>query len=162
MFSFSKRKSHKQIEGIMRRLIDRTTPNLAPLEGEVRYQNRHNRSLPILLTPGNGKQWAVDQTITGFTKDISDRGLSVILTAPVTDHEQVAIAFWLTARGTADLKPSILAGRFCHCMELGGGFWQVGIELSERIEQSSFIEQIIPLAWELLPANSQSELLQVE
>ena len=161
MFSFTKRKAQNEVVGVLRRIVDRTTPNLTLLDGASRHQNRHNRTLPVLLTPRRGQATLLGETVIGLTKDISDHGLAMILTEPLADQD-VAVTLWLATRQSPDSEPVALLGRTRHCMEIGGGFWQIGIELTERLGEQDVFDQLVSLAGQLLPAAGQLAATQSE
>ena len=158
MFSFNKRKAQNDVQGALRRIVDRTTPNLTPLSGATRCNNRHNRTLPVLISPWGGQALGSDDLIIGLTKDISDRGLAAILTQPLAD-QNVAVTFWLASGQSADGEPMTILGNTRHCLEIGGGLWQIGIELTERLNDRDSLDQLEPMARQLLPASGQSSLV---
>ena len=157
MFSFNKRKAQNDVHGALRRIVDRTTPNLTPLSGPTRCNNRHNRTLPVLISSWDGQSLGSDGSILGLTKDISDLGLAAVLTQPLSD-QSVAVTFWLASGQAVDGEPVTILGNTRHCLEIGGGFWQIGIELSERLDNREVLDELEPLARQLLPAPKQTAI----
>ena len=66
---FTRKQDQSQIQGYLRRICDRTSPNLPRLD-ESRGDSRQNRTFPILLTPwengapnGHWNVWYEDGSI---------------------------------------------------------------------------------------------------
>lgn len=149
MFSFSKRKSQIEARDFIRRLVDQTSPSVPPLEGEFRSENRANRTIPTLLTPWEDAQPVVDESTYALTKDFSDRGISLVLHQPLK-AEQVVVGFWLES-------PCFILGNVRQNVPLGGGFWQLGVELGALLDPARFpqIQPLLPLTTRLLPRPRQ-------
>ena len=164
MFSFGRAKSHQskeEIRSLLYRITDLTSPNLPPLDGEERTQNRSNRSLPILLAPWINNAPNVDEVTTALTKDFSDRGLSVVLHQPLR-FETVVVGL-LLSRNEHDLlggEPRFVLGEVRQNVPLGGGFWQLGIEFSEilSVGYHKELKSLIPLTAQLVPNKDLLEL----
>ncbi len=145
MFSFEKRKRLVEVGNLIRQVVDLTAPNLPPREGESRSENRSNRSLPALLAPWEDGQPMVDETGYALTKDCSDRGLALVLQQPFK-AEQVVIGLWLES-------PRFCLAEVRQNVPLGGGFWQLGLELTEVVDPADHpeLEALLPLASRLTP-----------
>lgn len=132
-----------------------TSPNI-PTVDEGRSERRYNRSIPVLVCPWDGEELVVEKCVTAITKDMSDRGLSLILHHPLSG-DQVIIGFWLPA---ADMEEPwfFRAGRRSAC-PLGGGFWQIGFELREYMnrEWREKLEALQPAARQLVPSPQTAE-----
>ena len=145
MFSFDTRRRLCEVRDFMRRLVDLTTPNLPPLEGETRSEGRSNRALPALLTPWEHGEPVVNESIYAVTKDFSERGLS--LTLPQSfKADQIVVGLWLES-------PRFMLGEVRQNTPLGGGFWQLGVELTDFLDASEYpqVKSLVPLAARLLP-----------
>jgi hypothetical protein len=129
---FNNRKSGQiEAQAFLRRICDLTSPNLPRLD-DVRGDTRQNRTLPVLLAPWGRKGAEVRAAITALTRDISDRGMSVTLSMPLSVQD-VAIGLWLKSR---DCEPWFFLGTVRHNVAIGGGFWAMGIEIMRRLESS--------------------------
>ena len=146
MFSFDTRKRLGEVRGFLRHLVDLSSPNLPPLEGDSRSQPRSNRALPVLLAPWEHAQPVVDESTYALTKDISDRGLSLVLGQPFKSLE-VVVGLWLDS-------PRFVLGDVRQNVPIGGGFWQIGVELTELLEAVDHpqIQTLVPLATRLVPS----------
>jgi len=129
----------------LRHLVDLSSPNLPPLEGDARAQARSNRALPALLTPWEHAQPVVDESTYALTKDVSDRGLSLVLGQPFKSFE-VAVGLWVDS-------PRFVLGEVRQNVPLGGGFWQIGVELTGLLDCAQYpqIQSLMPLASRLVP-----------
>jgi len=152
MFSFGKRRAQVEVHKLTRRLIDSSCPNLPPLRGDSRWENRSNRTIPVLLTPLVGDDLQFDETAVAVTKNLSGQGLALVLHQPFW-AEGVAIGLW--HEGSAEF----VRGEIRQNVPLGGGFWQLGIELTEplSLDEHPELEDLLPLAARLDP---RRELVQ--
>jgi hypothetical protein len=146
MFSFGKRRAQVEVHKLTRRLIDSSCPNLPPLRGDSRWENRSNRTIPVLLTPLVGDDLQFDETAVAVTKNLSGQGLALVLHQPFW-AEGVVIGFWHNG------EPEFVRGEIRQNAPLGGGFWQLGIELTERVIPAEMheLERLIPLTNRLDP-----------
>jgi len=140
---------HK-VQGFLRRVCDLTSPNL-PRQEEFRGHNRHNRTIPVLLTPWENDMPVVSETTTALTKDISDRGLCVTTPQPFR-CEQAVVGIWLPHR--QNHTPWFFRGCVRPNVQIGGGFWALGLEVAELLTVSpgSEIARLVTLTQRLLPS----------
>ena len=145
MFTFDTRKRLCEVRDFVRQLVDLTSPNLPPLEGEARTENRSNRALPALLVPWENGQPVVDESTYAITKDFSDRGLALVLQQPFKSV-LVVVGLWLES-------PRFALAEVRQNVPLGGGFWQIGVELTELLDsaKSPQVQSLLPLATRLVP-----------
>ncbi len=160
MFSFSKRKKVVDLCPRIRRLCDLTSPNLSTtLSG--RSENRYNRAIPTLLGPWQEDHPVVDESTIGLTSDIADRGVCLVLNQPFL-AESVVVGYWISSDAMSE--PWYFLGNICRNQPMGGGFWAVGIELTEFANTNHAKELVAlkPLAAKLSAPAAQekaSELL---
>jgi hypothetical protein len=149
MFFTKKGGQRYQLQGYLRRICDLTSPNMPRLD-DSRNQHRQNRTIPVLLVPWEDGAIVVSDAATALTRDISDNGLSVTLLHPFR-AENIVVCFWLPRGETSD--PWFFLGTTRQNVPIGGGFWSLGIELTEKLELSSEsgTARLLPLAAELLP-----------
>ena len=145
MFSFDTRRRLCEVRDFLRHLVDLTSPNLPPLEGEARSESRSNRALPVLLTPWEHGEPVVDESTYAITKDFSERGLSLTLPQPFK-ADQVVVGLWLES-------PRFVLGEIRQSTPLGGGFWQLGVEFTDFVNAAEYpqVESLVPLAARLIP-----------
>ena len=146
MFSFTRRRQHVEVHKLVRRFIDNSSPNQSPSAGDARWEDRSNRTLPVLLAPYDGAQVCVDELTHALTKDLSSQGLALVLPQPFR-AEQVVVGFW------SEAHTHFVSGLVRQNVPLGGGFWQLGVELNALITLSEHpeIKRLVPLAVRLAP-----------
>ncbi len=154
MFGFSNRKNEYEVRDLLARLINQTAPNLGTLEGDDRRDSRSNRTLPVILVVWENGRPNPKETTSVVTKDVSDRGISVVLRAPLRVDKLVVALFVPRERQDPRTgEPAFaLAEVRQHC-GLGGGFWQTGLEFTELLSVAKYpeLEQIVPLVTKLTP-----------
>lgn len=155
MFSFDTRKRLGEVRAFLRCLVDLSSPNLPPLEGDSRSQTRSNRALPALLCPWEHAQPVLDESTYAFTKDVSDRGLSLVLGQPFKSLE-VVVGLWLAS-------PRFVLGEIRQNVPLGGGFWQIGVELTGLLDPVDYpqIQSLMPLASRLVPGGKAAKVVAI-
>jgi hypothetical protein len=146
MFSFARRRQHVEVHKLVRRFIDHSSPNQSPTSGDARWEDRSNRTLPVLLVPYDGAEACVDELTHAVTKDLSSQGLALVLPQPFR-AEQVVIGFW------SEAHTHFVLGRVRQNVPLGGGFWQLGVELTALVDlwEHPEIQRLVPLAVRLAP-----------
>jgi hypothetical protein len=144
LFAFNRQ---KQVDAcrLVRRLIDRTSPNLPPSDGESRLEQRSNRTLPVILAPVEHGDVVAEDAIFAVTKDLTDHGLALVLNHPF-QAEAVVVGFW------CEHAPCFFLGDMRKNTRLGGGFWQLGIELRELLNAEWLgLQKLTSQAVQLLP-----------
>ena len=145
MYSFGRRRRECEVRSFLRQLVDLTSPNVPPLEGEARSEDRSNRSLPTLLVPWERGEPVVDESAYAITKDFSERGVSLTLPQPFR-ADQIVVGLWLGS-------PRFVLGEIRQNTPLGGGFWQLGVELTGLLDPAEHpqLERLVPMAARLVP-----------
>jgi hypothetical protein len=127
MFSFANHKKTVDVYPHIRLICDLTTPNLASMPAG-RSEDRFNRTIPTLLCPWENDLPLVDECAICLTSDVADRGVRIVLTQPFR-AETVAVGYWI---GSDQMRePSFFLGEVRRNQPIGGGFWTVGVELTE-------------------------------
>lgn len=156
MFSFATRKKLVDMQPHLRRICDLTAPNNAAAAGLPRTENRYNRSIPALLAPWEEHRPVPDRGVVAITRDLSDRGVGLILTHPV-EASDVVVGFYLAS--DVMQEPWFFRGMISRCDAMGGGFWLLGIELVEYMNEQwrDELEPLFGRAQKLLPPVSTPE-----
>lgn len=124
MFSFDQRKNQMEVHRVIRRVMDTSSPNLPPSVGEARWESRSNRTIPVLLTPFEEGVAVPTRSVFAVTKDLSSQGVAAIVDRP-PDYESILVGMLV------DGEPVFARAAVRQAAPLGGGFWQLGIELIE-------------------------------
>lgn len=149
MFSFSSNKKRRVLEKYVRRLADITTPNIHLIAEELREHTRQNRVLPTMLVPWENGAPLVNDSAMVLLKDISDHGVGLVLNQPF-HARRVLIAVWPEEEET----PWFFLGEVKQNSPIGGGFWVVGVMLTDVFHDThpAGLEQLLPLVERLSPA----------
>jgi hypothetical protein len=147
MLWFQSRDKHVEIHRVIRRLINASTPNRIPLNGESRWELRSNRTIPVLLVPYDDNELSASELAYALTKNLSSRGLALVLHQPFR-AEQVVVGIW--SHDQAHFVSAIVR----QCVSLGGGFWQIGVEATELLStaQCPDLTRLVPWAARLDPS----------
>jgi hypothetical protein len=152
MFSFTRRKRILELQPYMRRLCDLTAPNVRANE-EERVENRYNRTIPTLLCPWTAAGPVLEQCEVVLTRDLSDRGIGLVTSAPL-DDPRIVVAFWLSRE---QMEPWFFLGEVQHSQPLGSGLWSLGVRLTEYAndEYREQLRELQTRAASLLPPAPQ-------
>jgi hypothetical protein len=153
MFSFDSRKKSLEVQRRVQHLADLTTPNLGCSTSHERAEDRCNRTLPVLLCPWENGRPVEEFCTFALTKDISSRGVGLILVQPFRAAE-VVVGFWLDDDSMQ--HPWYFLGSTQRLHKVGGGYWTLGIEFSEFVEpaRSKELACLAAKAQQLRPASS--------
>lgn len=149
MFSFDNRKQTLEVQRRVRRLADLTTPNLDQQGSQERAEDRCNRTIPVLLCPWEDNRPALDACMYALTKDISTRGVGLVMNQPFRAVE-VVVGFWLDDERMQ--QPWFFLGTTQRLQKIGGGYWAMGIEFDEFVGP--------PLRDQLAPLETRARQLQ--
>ena len=154
MFSFGKRKKQVDVHRLLRRIVDSSSPNMPRNQDESRWEDRPTRILAVVLAPYADNRPSLDESTTALTKNISSQGVCLLLPQPFR-AEQVVVGFW------QEDQAEYVLGEVRQNAPFGGGFWQLGIELIERISPAECpaLRDLAPLAADLVPSAVPAALL---
>jgi hypothetical protein len=145
MFFSAQRKKQFEACRFILRLVDQTTPNLPSVAGEARIESRSNRTLPVILAPVENERAIAQEASFALTKDLTGHGLALVLSQPF-HAEDVLIGFW------NETGPGFVRGKLCRNMPLGGGFWQLGVEVLEVVDVDFLgLKPLVAMAERLVP-----------
>jgi hypothetical protein len=147
MLWFKTRDRQVEIHRVIRRLINTSTPNRVPLQGESRWESRSNRTIPVLLVPYDHNELSASEVVYALTKNLSSQGLALVLHQPLR-AEQVVVGIWSNAQA------HFVSGKVRQTVVLGGGFWQLGVEMTDLLCVAHMRElvRLLPLAARLDPS----------
>jgi hypothetical protein len=158
MFSFERDKRRVELQAFARRISDLTAPNLPPMEGTNRCEDRYNRTLPILVTPWQDGRPSGDDLEYGTTRDLSDHGFSLVMSHP-PQADEILLALWLCSahQDRPESDPFLVRGQVRQCADFGAGFWLWGVELVEVVKTRRLVELLRSAALRLLPHALRSD-----
>jgi hypothetical protein len=115
-------------------------------DSELRWDSRANRTFPLVLAPWVDGRANSDGAITALSKNLSSQGLTVLHAEPI-EAEELVVVFRL------DTEIYYILGAVRHRTPLGGGYWQLGVELTRIISPTEYgsLDKLDPLAASLVP-----------
>ncbi len=132
MFVQSNKERERQAQALLSQIARMTNPELVPVQQEHRQDVRRSRVFPVLLTPWEDGVAAIADSVYALTKDVSDHGLALVLQAPY--RIQMAVVGLVMPSPDAldaDAAPQFVLGAARQNVPLGGGYWQLGLKLTE-------------------------------
>jgi hypothetical protein len=147
MLWFQSRDKQTELYRVIRRLINASTPNRIPLQGESRWESRSNRTIPVLLVPYDDNEISVGEAAYALSKNMSCGGLALVLHQPLR-AEQVVVGIW------SNEQAHFVSAAVRQVVPLGGGFWQIGVEARELLSADRVpdLTRLLPLAARLDPS----------
>lgn len=149
MFSRKKQERQRDAQQLLNQIAQMTDPELTPVCQESRQQIRRSRVLPVLLTPWENGGPVVDDSVYALTKDVSEQGMALVLQSPYRIKTAVIGLVTPSADNPgADIEPSFMLGEARQNVPLGGGYWQLGLELTELVlvDEHPRLEPLLLLA----------------
>ena len=129
---FSKKKTIG-VQSFILKVVNNSCPELRDqLEGP-RLDRRVNLTLAVAVVPLEGQHPRVDRAFTAVTKEFSTSGLSLVLDTPL-GLDEILVGF----RWEGHL--SYVRGKARHLNPIGGGFYQLGIQLTEMAATGDYCE----------------------
>jgi hypothetical protein len=120
------RKKKQEAQRFLLKVVNTNCPAVtAPAEGR-RHNHRVNLTLVVLVVPVVDGRPAADRAFSAITKDFSNAGFSLALNAPVTTEELI-VGF------PSGSELTFVRGKAAHLDRMGGGFYQLGVDLIELI-----------------------------
>ena len=123
--AFQQRRKQQEVWKCLRRILDSRTVSGLRREGDERNDKRSALCLPALVLPCLDGEPTRDEPMYAVTKDLSDDGVAILACRELRDA-QVIGAIWADG-------PIFFLGEVRQCWPFGGGFWQIGVRLSEII-----------------------------
>jgi hypothetical protein len=123
------RKKDSGVNSFVIALLNQNCPALRDQFEGPRVEGRVNLTKVVMVVPILGDKFIIRQAFTATTKEFSSAGVAVVVDHPYGPDEAVLGFHW---------KGSIvwMRGRAKHVHPMGGGFFQVGFRLTERLEMS--------------------------
>lgn len=129
---FSKRKD-LGVQSFVLKLVNNQCPGLkAQLEGP-RADSRVNLVVVVLIVPMEGGSPQVDRAFTAITKEFSNAGVAVVLDQP-RRLDKAILGFRFEGEMT------FIRAQAKHRDPMGGGFHQLGFQLSEVVSAKDYPE----------------------
>ncbi len=125
------RKKTIDVQSFILKIINNDCADLkATVEGP-RTESRARVCVVVLIVPVENGEPLLDETFAGVTKELSSTGLALMLHEPKTPDDLI-VGF------RCENKLHFIHGKARHLNPMGGGFYQLGIELTEMVETGDY------------------------
>ena len=132
---FKLRQKKQEVWKCLRRIIDRATADKLLVDSDIRNGNRVPLCLPVVLQLCLDEQPLPCEPVFALTRDLSDDGVAIV-TSQRLDPSQIICVIWQD-------RPIFLLGDVRQCIYLGGGYWKVGIQLTEIVSSQQYPELVL-------------------
>ncbi|MBN1394968.1 MAG: hypothetical protein JW959_08090 [Pirellulales bacterium] len=120
-----------RVKSFLIKLVNNNCPEVKSLMDGPRRDSRVNLTVVVMVVPLEGKTLQAGQALMAVTKEFSATGVAVVLDHPRPMDEAV-LGFRFEGEMT------YIRGKAKHLSPLGGGFYQLGFELSEIVAPSDY------------------------
>ena len=114
------------VQSFIVKLLNNNCRELEQLMEGPRIEGRVRLTLVVMVVPVQEKKLAVDRTFTAVTKEFSSTGVALVLNGPL-GLDEVVLGFRLQGGVTW------VRAKSKHLSPMGGGFFQLGFRLIERL-----------------------------
>lgn len=121
------------VQSFLLKLVNNNCPGLEALAEGPRLDGRVNLVIVTLIIPLDKGRPQVEESFSAITKEFSTTGVSIVLSAPV-GLDDVILGF----RWEGEMK--FLRATAKHLNPMGGGFYQLGFQMTETIHVGDFPE----------------------
>jgi len=130
---FSARKRLNQVQSFVLKFLNNHAEPLTEFDPRKRNETRVRINTVVLLIPYRDHRPQLEKMFSGFTKDWSTTGMSVILSEPRgVDQVIVGVRF--------EAETHYILAKAVHLSPIGPGFYQLGLRFSELLHVSDFPE----------------------
>ena len=125
------RKKQREVQGFVLKVLNNNCSELeARIEGP-RLDRRVNLTIAVLVVPVEGKTPQVDDAFAAVTKGFSVNGLAIVLDEPKGLQDVIVGFRW-------EREMRFVRATAKHLSPLGGGFFQLGLQLTEIAHVSDY------------------------
>ncbi len=128
--AFQQRQKKQEVWKCLRRVLDRNSITGLLPDDDVRSVKRFPYCSPVMLQLCSNDQPAPCEPVFAISKDLSDDGIALITNQPL-EEVQVLCVLWQDG-------PHYILGDVRQCQYVGGGFWKVGVQLTEIVSSEDF------------------------
>lgn len=164
MFAIDDLDNLPELQQVLRRVRE-LSDAAAPYPKESRDVARHSRAIPTLLVPWENERLVMREATFAVTRDLSDGGVGLLLHQPFR-AEAVIVGFRTSDKADEEASVQYLLAETQQNVPIGGGFWVLGLALTEVYKSPLVHKQLASFAAQLVPTPCHepkpSELLGVE
>jgi hypothetical protein len=133
MSVFAHNTKKREVQGFVLKIVNNQCAELKAMIEGPRLDRRVNLTMVALVIPVERGKLRIGQAFSAVTKEFSCTGLSIVLD-DTRDLDEVILGFrW-------EGKVTYARARAKHFNPMGGGFHQVGLQMTEILSGSDFPE----------------------
>jgi hypothetical protein len=133
MSVFVRTSKKREVQGFVLKIVNNQCPELKAMIEGPRLDRRVNLTMVVLIIPYEQGKLRVGRAFSVVTKEFSCTGLSIVLDGP-QDLDEMILGFrW-------EGKITYVRARAKHLSPMGGGFYQLGVQMTEVLAQCEFPE----------------------
>lgn len=121
-----KRDQSRAVRSLVLNLVNTHCAESSRFRQDPRLESRVNLSIVVKVVPIENDQPCLGETFTTVTKDFVSTGVSVVLNERHS-LDEVILAFHKKS------EPMFVRAKARHLSEMGGGFYQLGLKLTEVV-----------------------------
>jgi len=119
------------VQSFVLKLVNNHCSDVDALRDGPRLEGRVNLTLVVLVVPIERGKPRPEKTFTALTKEFATSGISLVLVEPKAPDEVLLGFYW-----EGGLK--YVRGKAKHLSPMGGGFYQLGVQLSQMVHVSDW------------------------
>ena len=127
------RDKRKAVQSFLVKVVNNNCPGLAALIDGPRIESRVNLTVVVLVVPVENGKPVVERAFATVTREFSTTGLSLVLEHAVTLDEAIVGFRW-------ENEMRFIHATAKHLNPMGGGFHQLGLQMSAMVRASDFPE----------------------
>jgi hypothetical protein len=127
------RDKSNEVQSFMLKMVNNNCPDVQGLMDGPRLESRVNLSVVVAVIPVEDGRPLVDKRFNAVTKELTTRGLSVVLSECRAADDVIVGFHW-------ERSMKFLLAQARHLSPMGGGFWQLGLRLKEVVHPDDFPE----------------------
>jgi hypothetical protein len=132
MWLFSKPK-HLRVQSFVVKLVNNNCPGLVVGSETRRLDSRVNLTVVVVILPIENERIEVSRAFTAVTKEFSSAGVAVAIDQ-LEDLDRAILGFRFEGEMT------FIRAKTIHRDPMGGGFFQVGFQLTEIVSPADYPE----------------------
>jgi hypothetical protein len=126
-----KRDQSREVRSLVLNLVNANCIESQRFRQDPRLESRVNLSIVVKVVPLENGQPRLDKSFTTVTKDFASTGVSLVLNEPHS-LDEVILAFRKRS------EPMFVRARVRHLSEMGSGFHQLGLKLTEVVYAADY------------------------
>jgi len=125
------RNREMEVQSFILKIVNNNCPELQAMIEGPRLDRRVNLTLVVLIVPMEGKKLMVEDAFTTVTKEFSGSGVGLVLHEPIGLDEVIVGFRW-------EGEMNFFRAKAKHLNPLGGGFYQLGLRLTEMVHTGDY------------------------